>query len=554
MRGLLRLLNLSRSSQAAISDRQARLTVETLEDRRLMALVIGREPVRTDPVTAWIDQNIQDTALKTLVKQVEADRVLSRNDMISIFNQAASGGVNSTEFSDLQDLLSRPDLLGTPGHVQELAENVVQGDPANARYQGGSLGNLYAGSSATHLNKLTNKWFLGLDRPALPSGAGYTYQAAAGTLFASGGPSFADVDQGALGDCWFLASLEEVALRSPALIKNMFIDNGDGTLTVRFFRGSDPEYVTVDRYLPVDAGNTFAFANSSDAYNDTSNTLWPALAEKAYAQLNESGWVNSGAENNSYWALDGGFADPAMKHLTGQNAAMIAMPGGAATVLGAAIGADFLAGKMIVFCTDHEGVASNIVASHCYAMLGYDQATGTFTLGNPWGTDAQVNGLPGGILTLTTQQLFGSFRAFVIVNPSEAITTLDTILHTQEIPRVWPAVIVDWIPNIIDYEVPVLRDAITVDTLRLNVYRAAEADLAAPPQATGAIATLASCDENSAKTTTTRIHEAIFADGNLDWSFAKPAQTADTLLASSEIDFALPLATLDDLFAELGEL
>ena len=550
-----RLLNGSISSRSSNSEaqRRARLGIEALEDRRLMALIIGREPVlvKTDPVIAWIDQNIQDTALRTLVKQVEADHALSRPEMISILNQTAGGGVSSTEFNDLLDILSRPDLLGTPGYVQELAENVVKGDPANAHYQGGSLGNLYAGASAVHLNKLTAKWFLGRDWPALPSGEGYSYKYAYGTLFAGGTPSFADVDQGKLGDCWFLASLEEVALRSPGLIQNMFIDNGDGTFTVRFFRGSDPEYVTVDRYLPID-GATFAFANSSDAPSDTSNALWPALAEKAYAQMNESGWVNSGDEDNSYWALDGGYADPAMKHLTGQNAMMFAMPDGAATVLGAAIGADFLAGKMIVFCTDHSGVAANIVESHCYAMLGYDQATGTFTLGNPWGTDALVNDLPGGILTLSTQQLFGSFRAFVEVNPSEAITTLDTILHTQDIPQVWPAVIIELIPNIIDYEFPVLRDAITVTTIRLVEFRSLDL---APPAAIGAISDSDGTPTNqtTAEMEGELIPRALLADRAAVVSFSKSAQAAEDLAAASEED-ELPLALLDDLFAELAAL
>jgi hypothetical protein len=527
-----------------------------LEDRRLMAIapLRGTAPpvVRTDPTLAWIDSNIQDANLRSLARQFQADHVLSRTEMISILNQAAGGGVNSTEFTDLVDLLSRPDLLGTPGHVQELAENVVQGDPANAHYRGNSLGNLQPGSTATHLNNLTSKWFLGADRPALPDGEGYTYQLAAGTLFHAGGPSFADVDQGALGDCWFLASLEEVALRSPGLIQDMFIDNGDGTFTVRFFRSSsNPEYVTVDRFLPVDGANTFAFANSSDTFNDAGNALWAALAEKAYAQLNESGWINSNGEDNEYWDLDGGFADRAMDHITGQNAVMIAMPDGAATVLGSAIANDFLAGKMIVFCSDLDGVAANIVAQHCYAMLGYDAATGIFTLGNPWGTDALVHDLPGGTLTLTSHQLFNNFRAVVMINPSVAVTTLDTILHTQQIPEIWPAEILSIIPNI-EEEFPVLRNPISIATIRLNVYRGAGDEFAPALESTHAAAPSDLGGQREFECLEQLAGEAVFADLGSLGSFNKTGQFAAELLTESDEE-SPSLAELDNLFAALAD-
>src|SRR5205085_5846272 len=115
------------------------------------------------------------------------------------------------------------------------------------------------------------------------------YKPAAGTLFGAAGPSFIDVEQGSLGDCWYMADLEEVAFKSPSLIRDMFIDNGDYTYTVRFFRnGSDtPDYVTVDRFLPVRddsdlatptwGHNRFIFGNQGDLYSDSNNKIWVAL-------------------------------------------------------------------------------------------------------------------------------------------------------------------------------------------------------------------------------------------------------------------------------------
>ena len=78
--------------------------------------------------------------------------------------------------------------------------------------------------------------------------ATFAYAEAAGSLFCFG-PSETDVDQGSVGDCYFLASLGSVADRDPGRIEDIFTDNGDGTFTVRFFRDGNAEYVTVDRFL-----------------------------------------------------------------------------------------------------------------------------------------------------------------------------------------------------------------------------------------------------------------------------------------------------------------
>src|SRR5262249_12579461 len=124
------------------------------------------------------------------------------------------------------------------------------------------------------------------------------YAYAQGSLFGSG-VSYQDVRQGDVGDCYFMATLAALAQRTPSTITNVFADNGDGTFTVRFFKNGVADYVTVDRFLPVDASGHFVFANYGGAANDPTNKLGVALAEKAYAQLNESGWI--GQDNtNSY--------------------------------------------------------------------------------------------------------------------------------------------------------------------------------------------------------------------------------------------------------------
>src|SRR5262249_49480939 len=157
-----------------------------------------------------------------------------------------------------------------PGYVQVLAGDVVNGNPANAHFQGQTLGNLAAGSTARQLNELVDKWFLGADHPVSDTLSQYVYTWVAGSLFVNG-PAYTDMHQGGLGDCYLIASLGSVAQSAPAAIQNMFIDNGDNTWTVRFYANGTPDYVTVDRMLPTNLYGTLVYANSGDSATNTGN-------------------------------------------------------------------------------------------------------------------------------------------------------------------------------------------------------------------------------------------------------------------------------------------
>ena len=102
------------------------------------------------------------------------------------------------------------------------------------------------------------------------------------------------------------------------MIQSMFIDNGDGTFTVRFYdeRRAWSQYVTVDRYLPTWDRRDRLFASFGTDNDDATNELWVALAEKAYAQLNESGWIGQDG-TNSYQGIAGGWSANSMAHITG---------------------------------------------------------------------------------------------------------------------------------------------------------------------------------------------------------------------------------------------
>ena len=135
------------------------------------------------------------------------------------------------------------------------------------------------------------------------------------------GAAYTDIRQGSVGDCYFMATLAEVALKNPSLINSMFTINGDGTYGVRFFNGTQTAFVTVDSYLPTDANGRFLYAGYYGPASATGNELWTMLAEKAYVQLNEMGWERAGmtgSGQNSYAAINGGYMYMALAQVTGQ--------------------------------------------------------------------------------------------------------------------------------------------------------------------------------------------------------------------------------------------
>jgi hypothetical protein len=329
--------------------------------------------------------------------------LINRSEIIALLHDAQDGGlIDATELTDLRAVAATNALFGTLADVVQLTNYVVNVSMANARYQGQALGNLAAGSTSLQLDKLINKWFLGLDRPT----AGGTYRQFAGTLFVNGA-AYSDVHQGAVGDCYFVASLGELAFRNASAIANMFTVNGDGTYSVRFFKNTQAFYVTVDSYLPTNGAGQLVYASRGSVYTNASNELWVALAEKAYAQLNEFGFSRAGfsvSGQNSYDAISGGYIYAAMGHITGQATLAFAMTS-SGTSFTTFVNA-YNAGKMIGFASFTTPPAgSGVVGSHAYAVVGYNAAAQTVTLFNPWGTEY-------GLLTLNWSQIQANFMYF----------------------------------------------------------------------------------------------------------------------------------------------
>ena len=364
---------------------------------------------------------VQNASLARLVQSLDADGSINRADMIQILKSVGGDGVvDATEFSDLKKILTQAGTLNIPGYVQVLAGDVINGNTANATYLGQALGNLSAGSTAAKLNNLINKWFYGTDHPTLCN-TSLVYKSVAGSLFPST-PSHADEYQGGLGDCYFISALGTLADSNPAAVQNMFIDNGDGTFTVRFYAGpcgtiynySDgsisagfsnnvgtADYVTVDRMLPTSSSGILAYADYGASYTNTANSLWIPLAEKAYAQWNETGKSGRTDALNAYASIQGGWMATVDAQVLGHNATDYIMTNTKEQV---AINALSSHKAVTIGTLSWSGTNLGLYANHAYAIVGYNAATDKFTLYNPWGSN-QPGALTWAQLQATCSQM-----------------------------------------------------------------------------------------------------------------------------------------------------
>ena len=114
---------------------------------------------------------------------------------------------------------------------------------------------------------------------------------------------FNDVQQGSLGDCYFLSSITALT-EYPYLIKEKFRTqqfNEEGYYEIIFFIDGEWQILFLDDYFPYDPRKrTFAFARPHN------NELWAMLLEKAWAKL-----------NGGYSNIVGGIVSEPISALTG---------------------------------------------------------------------------------------------------------------------------------------------------------------------------------------------------------------------------------------------
>ena len=118
-----------------------------------------------------------------------------------------------------------------------------------------------------------------------------------------------DISQGALGDCYFLSALAALAER-PERVRKIFITeevNEEDKYILKFFLDGTWKEITIDGMFPA----TAIYSNTPDPKRPyfagtTTGEIWPLLAEKAWAKVNDN-----------YENIIGGLVPTALRVLTG---------------------------------------------------------------------------------------------------------------------------------------------------------------------------------------------------------------------------------------------
>ncbi len=157
--------------------------------------------------------------------------------------------------------------------------------------------------------------------PPLADGHDYDYVLFEGDLFVlEDGIAIrqSDVDQGSLGDCYFIASLAAVASVDPAVIERSVSENANGTFTVTLYPDGTPVEIVVTPTFPAEERSgefVPVYANNSQEAVGGRRELWPLAYEKALAIYEES-----------YEDIEGGRAYQAMEWVTGAESVHIEPP------------------------------------------------------------------------------------------------------------------------------------------------------------------------------------------------------------------------------------
>jgi hypothetical protein len=219
-------------------------------------------------------------------------------------------------------------------------------------------------------------------------------------LFSNDGPSENDINQGYLGDCWYLSSLSSVAKADAAKIRQSVVDLGDGTYAVQFSKNGQSVFVRVDGNLPTWSNGQAAYANVTNSKG--TSALWVAIMEKAMAEFDGSA--------STYSNIDGGWMSTAYNALGLNNGGIWAS---SATDLVNQLSSALAAGEAVTIGLGTPPAGAPLIGDHAYTVDHVTRdAKGNIvsvTLRNPWGVDGAGNdGIDDGYVTVTPAQLYAA--------------------------------------------------------------------------------------------------------------------------------------------------
>merc|ERR1740117_1823698 len=205
------------------------------------------------------------------------------------------------------------------------------------------------------------------------------------SVIGASGINWNDIQQGALGNCYFLASLAAIAKQQPDIIDNMFVDRdlwSQNIFKTKWFINGKESIVTVDNMIPAGERGTF-FTHQSPT-----GEFWTVILAKTWAKI-----------YGNFKAVEGGTSSTVFRAITGSGGESFTMSEQTADKLW----------DRLVTGTEKKfpmgagtGGGGNpttygLAVGHAYGVLGV-AVDGTYgkvvKMYNPWGSDKYVGGVP----------------------------------------------------------------------------------------------------------------------------------------------------------------
>jgi fibronectin type 3 domain-containing protein len=238
-----------------------------------------------------------------------------------------------------------------------------------------------------------------LANPSLPTGGYSQYNKTSNidlSLFGTG-PVADDVNQGAIGDCYFLSSLAAFAQQNPGKLEQSAVDMGDGTYDVRFYNNGVATDVRVSNTF---INGPYDFGQFLYAHPGANNTIWEAVMEKAFC------YFTTGA--NTYDSILAGGMEEVYGDLNVSQSSFTLQP----------IGDSALFSQFSTALANHDEITlasswpSLLVSGHAYTLTSvYTDSNGVneYVVRNPWGCSGVPLENNLGYATLTYAQFMQSF-------------------------------------------------------------------------------------------------------------------------------------------------
>jgi len=273
------------------------------------------------------------------------------------------------------------------------------------------------------------------------------------SVIGASGINWNDIQQGALGNCYFLASLAAIAKQQPDIIDNMFVDRdlwSQNIFKTKWFINGKESIVTVDNMIPAGDSGTF-FTHQSPT-----GEFWTVILAKTWAKI-----------YGNFKAVEGGMMDTAIRAITGSASVSITMSEQTADKLW----------DQLVTGTEQKFVMGagtggggnpttyGLAVGHAYGVLGA-AVDGTYgkvvKMYNPWGSDNYVGGVPNteeingpnkGKFTMKFEEfmdaysdasinfVISGYKVATIAVPAGKLTALDVTVSSPGkfwVSMVWP--------------------------------------------------------------------------------------------------------------------